>query len=653
MKITYCYLENFRSIAETDFFAFPYMVFVGKNNSGKSNLLKGLDVFFNGGWSADDFRKDPVTGVPAKKIHIEVEFQELSDAELDIFEECLLSDEPGSELLVLRLILKRGKKIDYNYECLITKIDKKKATEAGYGWFFNDDLKKTSRLENNPNVPEEFKKMAFDLLDEKEKNGKRRRLYKRDLAWLRSQYREKYNLDEKIGAKKVWEDCHITSRNREEKLGNFFFVPAVQDIEKETTYSARGKTNINNLMNFILDKMQDPDKEKKHKDEIQGILDKIYQTDKEDSPLKKLESQLNSTLNEFDSSHIKFQPELPRIDKLIRDSLRVYINDGVETEVQYKGHGLQRFFMIALFKVWAEKVIENRKDPSSSKKGKITTGSAYFAIEEPELFLHPQYQRMMRDYLLTISEMDDNQILLNSHSPNFIEFDYAEEIAKVYKRDTKSGTKVVQPINIEETGKIQRKQLINVFGDDPRRRKKFEQINKLNMNYFLNPDRNEMFFADKVVLVEGQTEKMMFQAWGNYFFGEDPWLTNKITYVDCIGKYNIQNYIKLLDAFEIPFVVIWDSDSDKGVKPAPINYHIKKDAEDAGGSCFTLEPDFEREFNITDAEYGTDDRKKHKPYYAFKKFFSEDGTPKEDELKILSADPKLSTIFENIYGRSI
>lgn len=228
--------------------------------------------------------------------------------------------------------------------------------------------------------------------------------------------------------------------------------------------------------------------------------------------------------------------------------------------------------------------------------------STYFAIEEPELFLHPQYQRMMLNYLQRIAEDEGHQVILNTHSPHFIEFNNMLQVAKVYKRNLQENTKVIQPLEFNKDGTIKEKEFVYSWGS-PELREKFRNINLVNMNYYLNPNRNEMFFADKVVLVEGQTEKMLFQSWANYFFGDDIALISQITYIDCLGKFNMQQYIKILGEFEIPLIIIVDSDTDKSNRTQEVNKHIKRDVLKANGLYFELDPDFEGAFDIKVAEF--------------------------------------------------
>jgi CRISPR-associated exonuclease Cas4 len=308
--------------------------------------------------------------------------------------------------------------------------------------------------------------------------------------------------------------------------------------------------------------------------------------------------------------------------------------------------------MVILFKVWAEKLKEIREDKRTSRKSvkKICT-STFFAIEEPELFLHPQFQRMMRIYLQNIAEDEGHQVILNTHSPHFIEFNNIYQVAKVIKPRINLGTKVIQPLEFTEQGQIKEKELVCVWGNK-REREFFKHINRVNMNYYLNPNRNEMFFADKVVLVEGQTEKMMFQAWANYFFGDDIGLISQVSYIDCLGKFNFQHYIRILNEFQIPLVVIVDSDIHKSDKTRRMNQYIKDDTFDADGLYFELEPDFEGQFSIENPEIDSKTgEKRHKPYHAFNQFFETDGTPKKDEMGKLRENEKLEAIFKAIYGR--
>lgn len=48
MSIDLIKIKNFRSLADVSFNAKALTVFVGCNDEGKSNILRALDLFFNG-----------------------------------------------------------------------------------------------------------------------------------------------------------------------------------------------------------------------------------------------------------------------------------------------------------------------------------------------------------------------------------------------------------------------------------------------------------------------------------------------------------------------------------------------------------------------------------------------------------------------------
>jgi predicted ATP-dependent endonuclease of OLD family len=108
-------------------------------------------------------------------------------------------------------------------------------------------------------------------------------------------------------------------------------------------------------------------------------------------------------------------------------------------------------------------------------------------IDEPELSLHPQFQRRLR---VLLSEMSaDRQIVYATHSPYFIswaDIENGAEIARIHK--TADGTKVSQPAR-ETLRRVSR------------------LSHDLNNPHVLGLDASEVFFLeDNVLLVEGQED---------------------------------------------------------------------------------------------------------------------------------------------------
>lgn len=70
----------------------------------------------------------------------------------------------------------------------------------------------------------------------------------------------------------------------------------------------------------------------------------------------------------------------------------------------------------------------------------------------------------------------------------------------------------------------------------------------------------EMFFTDKVLIVEGISDKLLFRGLINRFYKGD----KDIKVVQTYGKGNAVVYSDLLKIFNIPFVMVFDKDMLKG-----------------------------------------------------------------------------------------
>src|SRR5690606_8046977 len=127
------------------------------------------------------------------------------------------------------------------------------------------------------------------------------------------------------------------------------------------------------------------------------------------------------------------------------------------------GSGMQNALVLAILKTFEER----------KKQGAI------LLIEEPEMFLHPQMQRSLYKTLREIAET--NQVIYTTHSPHFVSVPNYNEVGLV--RRASEGT-TVRLSNAPTSLKLQEK-----------------------LRKELDPERNELFFASRLLLVEGDTEK--------------------------------------------------------------------------------------------------------------------------------------------------
>ena len=179
------------------------------------------------------------------------------------------------------------------------------------------------------------------------------------------------------------------------------------------------------------------------------------------------------------------------------------------------GEGIQNALVLSILQAFEER----------RKKGAI------LLIEEPEMFLHPQMQRSLYRTIRRIGE--SNQLIYTTHSPHFVAVPDYHEVLLVRKDD--NGTSV------------QRSNLPT----DPKRREKLIKE--------LDPERSELFFASRLLLVEGDTEKLALPVYADRLSLD---LDRKgATIVEVGGKRNLIEFALIASSFGIPTGVMYDEDS--------------------------------------------------------------------------------------------
>jgi putative ATP-dependent endonuclease of OLD family len=197
-------------------------------------------------------------------------------------------------------------------------------------------------------------------------------------------------------------------------------------------------------------------------------------------------------------------------------SLDIIIKDhGFSISATEVGEGFQNAIVLAVLRAFEE----------THRSGAI------LLIEEPEMFLHPQMQRSLYKTLRKIGKT--NQVIYTTHSPHFVSVPEYKDVLLV--RRNEEGTYVVQ----------------SYLADDAKRREKFLKE--------LDPERSELFFAKRLLLVEGDTEKL---ALPEYAKGLELDLDRAgATIVEVGGKRNLKDFAELAISFEIPTGIVYDKDS--------------------------------------------------------------------------------------------
>lgn len=320
---------------------------------------------------------------------------------------------------------------------------------------------------------------------------------------------------------------------------SFLYIPSERNLEKQMTTSQWA------LLGKILIKINESFSEKQEGDDLNDRERQFREAMK--SPREILEADFG---NETDITYAKFKKEFIEtcsemaggladsfeLDLEIYDPLFYYktvqvIGNEIEGSfnIQELGSGVQNLVLLALVRTYA-----------SLFKGKVV-----LAIEEPEIFLYPQAQRYLYEHFRALAYADEGettQIFYTTHNPNFVDAFHAEEI-EILRKPKDEGT-----LNSEKNQ--------TYLTEETAEKEKF----KIYTNF--NSERNELFFAQKIILVEGESDKILWvtlceQRWNI------PLNKNGISIIECGGKGGVNYFVGVCRLMGLDhFLAIWDQDDE-------------------------------------------------------------------------------------------
>jgi len=585
MKIKQVTIHNWRSIRHIEIDFQDLMIFIGQNNHGKSNILTAI-LFFFGQLSHGelDFNEG------SSDLYVEITFAELDEHDNKTFKKYVSSD---NTIKVRKEATLDGSSEYHGY---LEIPNENWLKESNIGELKKRDIAITLPLSEYLPAKGTITIDAFKEAQERYIKENRE-----DLSFSYELETNKF-LGIPNVAKGIW--------------GEVFFIPSVKKASDE--FTTKTNTVFSQLYSRVINAMSENSEEfKTAKIQLGNLVRKLNKhtddgqknTDRP-SELSNFESVLESELKDWDT-RIDVEITPPDIDDILKVGTNVWVNDGIRTDIARKGQGLQRALIFALIRTLAKVSKDKKDDEGGSRKASKST---FFILEEPELFLHPQAQRSLFDSLQELSK--ENQVLLCTHSSSFINLDKYKSICRVIKNNSEKGTEICQC-------------KVDLFPQN-------DEKKEFNLAYWINPDRSELFFAQKVILVEGPTDKTVI-----------PFLAKKLsvfkydyTIIDCGSKDSIPQYINLLQYFSIPYVVAYDKDHQDGKNPDAIGSAnkasgaIEKKISSHLGSSVIFENDIEEELGIKKGN------SKSKPYKALKHITQENF---EIENKLQS---KIKTIYD-------
>ena len=525
MKIARICIHNFCSIGDLEATCNPVTILLGENNCGKSNILAALEFALSS--SAKPVKDDLFAfRTDGDNLWVELTFSDLTLQEQRTFQKYVCAD--GS------MCVRKTATIDEKGNATIT-----------YKGYMEEPSEEWLRSKNAGNYTTREVALATPLA-ERLPTG---RLTRTIIEEAQRSYISEHQ-HELILTRCLEEGPFLGQRNvAAGLLPDFYLVPAVHDLDDEA--KVKNSTTFGRLLSRAIEEMaaSNPSfiKVRSDLETLVAALNKSDGNAERPQQLEKMEASLKKELAAW-GVDVSIQIDSPDISKIFELGTSLFLDDGLSTVAQRKGHGLQRAVMFGLIKAWAEVLHQTAADDQPAARR--VSESIVFGIEEPELFLHPQAQRTLAATLRQLVSSENHQVILCSHSSYFVDLDHYRDIIIASKPSSRLGTKVRQC----------NQELFEGLGIDDRKK-------RFHMAYWLNPDRGEMFFAKKVVFVEGETEKSLLpflaQRLGCY--------TPDVSIVDCGSKHNLDLYIAIANAFRLQYHVLHDEDPLPDSIPAEWN----------------------------------------------------------------------------------
>jgi len=291
-------------------------------------------------------------------------------------------------------------------------------------------------------------------------------------------------------------------------------VPAIRDYKSELTASKW--TYYGQLMKEVLEDSPQYGEIKDILSDLNTKIQKAFETEK----TKLLEGARVVSYVE----DIAFQLTKENNPSELLRNLEIFVKENSKFfNIEYVGTGTQSAIIIGILELALK---------SKSAKSRL------LCIEEPEVFIHPHGIRYLGSLVKNISSELNTQVLISTHSLSLTANFEPREIIRVDKINGR--TVIKQNISLDEA----------------------------HFRRFIHQDNAELFFSDRLVFVEGPSEKHLLSNLDK----ATKLNPSRPDSADCnfdrinVGIIRLDsvdsvlNYIKIANAFKIPFSAIVDKD---------------------------------------------------------------------------------------------
>jgi putative ATP-dependent endonuclease of OLD family len=265
------------------------------------------------------------------------------------------------------------------------------------------------------------------------------------------------------------------------------------------------------------------------------------------------------------NAQVSFDPTvpdwIPKSEPAVATTVSI---DGIDNDVSRQGHGVQRAVMIAMFQSLAPDAdlmneehvaLDGESDEDADRRLQLELEKLPFlviCIEEPEIYQHPIRARAFARVLSALSQQGNVQVICATHSPYFVRPDQFESLRRFTLTAGKTGVRGTTLASVATAASCE------------------EQQARKTVEKRLPTIFAEGFFADAVVLVEGDTDKVLLETLAERL--DSPLDALGISVVSMDGKESIKvPYALLALELGIPTYVVVDGDALGATRKHPVD----------------------------------------------------------------------------------
>lgn len=536
MRLTNLSITNYRGLRDVTIPLSRFGCLIGENNAGKSSFLQALSLFFSGTKlvAANHYFDE------SKPIRIAVCIEDIGDEDLARLAEEHRTRVAGivnnGRLVLVRVYDATGKS-SLLYNTLIPN-DSRFSAES------------ITALVKGQRAGQSFVNRVVEAFPE---------LYGVvDATMNQDAVKQKIQeiADSLPGDQKTAADQPLPTgidKSIEPMLPDPIYIPAVKDLADDIKTSE--STPFGKILAILLQAVESklPDAQRLF-EELNAKLNRVQQldgtvVDGRLEEVKLIESTVEKYVRES-FAYVALRITIPPPElKTVFSSARIYANDGVDGLIDSKGDGLRRAIVFSILRSYVE--LKARLAPvatpqevpvqvaeSLQPQVEPAPPSYLLLFEEPELFLHPKAQHILFDALRVFAK--EHHVIVTTHSPMFFGPGATETFVKLRKvSDVAIAPRPftqAQPVDLSDINAKDQFQIIC-----------FE-------------NNNAAFFADTVVLVEGDSDYLLMPHIARTL--NTAWEVAKVplVFARITGKGNIRRYREFFTRFGVRVPVIADLD---------------------------------------------------------------------------------------------